>query len=189
MFIVVIVNGEDVDGKEKKSFTIQDIAKLTGYSIGTVDRTLHHRKGIKAETQKKILEAVERVGYRINRVASALSRKKPLVFAAVFPRELHYFYDDIRRGFQDAIERLKDFRVTPPYKDIETLGCGEEETLKSLLSQEISGVVFAPGHEVNSITSSITSPSVTSLWLLFLPMFQKVKDWLLFVLIPAEMSN
>ena len=32
---------------------------------------------------------------------------------------------DRRRGFQDAIERLKDFRVAPLYKDIETLGSGE----------------------------------------------------------------
>jgi len=146
MFAIVIVNGKDMDDKETKPFTIQDIAELTGYSIGTVDRALHHREGIKPETKKKILEVAERVGYRTNRVASALSRKKPLVFAAVFPRELHYFYDDIRQGFQDAIERLKDFRVTSLYKDIETLGRGEEEALSFLLSQEISGVVFAPGH-------------------------------------------
>lgn len=146
MFKIVSVNGGDMNPKEKKSFTIQDIAKLTGFSIGTVDRALHHREGIKPETREKILEVAEQVGYRTNRVASALSRKKPLVFAAVFPRELHYFYDDVRRGFQDAIERLKDFRVAPLYKDIETLGSGEEEALSSLLSQEISGVVFAPGH-------------------------------------------
>ncbi|MGC8777064.1 MAG: LacI family DNA-binding transcriptional regulator [Candidatus Caldatribacteriaceae bacterium] len=130
----------------KKHPTIKDIAEISGFSIGTVDRALHNRGEINAQTRQKILEVARILGYETNYVASTLSRKKPLVLAAIFPRELHYFYDDIRRGFLDTVERLKNFKVVPLLRDVESLNKGEEEALQALLEEEISGVVFAPGH-------------------------------------------
>ena len=131
---------------KKKHPTIKDIAEISGFSIGTVDRALHNRGEINAQTKRKILEVAKTLGYETNYVASALSRKKPLIFAAIFPRELHYFYNDIRRGFLEAVERLRNFKVVPLLRDIESLGKGEEEALEALLHEEISGVVFVPGH-------------------------------------------
>ncbi|MCX7667736.1 MAG: LacI family DNA-binding transcriptional regulator [Atribacterota bacterium] len=126
--------------------TIKDIAKISGFSTGTVDRALHDRGEINPRTKQKILEVAQLLGYETNCIASVLSRKKPLVFAAIFPRELHYFYDDIRRGFLDATGRLRNFKVVPLLKEIESLGRGEEEALEALLGEEIDGVVFTPGH-------------------------------------------
>ncbi|MEN3186883.1 MAG: substrate-binding domain-containing protein, partial [Atribacterota bacterium] len=126
--------------------TIKDIARISGFSTGTVDRALHNRGDIKPQTKQKILNVARSLGYKTNCIASVMSRKKPLVFAAIFPKELHYFYDDIRRGFLDAMERLRNFKVTPLLKDIESLGKGEEEALQTLLKEEVDGVVFTPGH-------------------------------------------
>lgn len=126
--------------------TIKDIAKISGFSTGTVDRALHDRREIHPQTKQKILEVAQFLGYETNCIASTLSRRKPLIFAAIFPRELHYFYDDIRRGFLDATERLWNFKVVPLLKDIESLGKGEREALETLLEEEVGGVIFAPGH-------------------------------------------
>jgi len=41
---------------------------------------------------------------------------------------------------------LRNFKVVPLLRDIESLGKGEEEALEALLHEEISGVVFVPGH-------------------------------------------
>ncbi|MGQ9472875.1 MAG: LacI family DNA-binding transcriptional regulator [Candidatus Caldatribacteriaceae bacterium] len=132
---------------KKKRPTIKDIAELSGVSIGTVDRALHGRKEINPQTKEKVLKVAKNLGYETNYIASALSRKKPLVLAAIFPRELHYFYDDVRRGFLDALEQLKNFKVIPLFKDVGALGKGEEkEALEELFEEEVDGVIFVPGH-------------------------------------------
>ncbi|MEN3183812.1 MAG: LacI family DNA-binding transcriptional regulator [Atribacterota bacterium] len=130
----------------KKRPTIKDIARLSGFSIGTVDRALHGRAGIHPETRKKILAVARELGYETNRVASVLSKNTPLVLAAIFPRELHYFYDDVRRGFSDAVTQLRDFRVLPHICEVEALGRGEEEILGRLLEEDVDGLILVPGH-------------------------------------------
>jgi LacI family transcriptional regulator len=130
----------------KKRPTIKDVALASGFSIGTVDRALHGRSGIHPETREKILSVAQSMGYEPNRVASVLTRKKPLVLAALFPRELHYFYDDVRRGFHDAVNRLRDFKVVPLVREVESLGKGEEEVLGELSWECIDGLVLVPGH-------------------------------------------
>ncbi|MGQ9622110.1 MAG: substrate-binding domain-containing protein [Candidatus Caldatribacteriaceae bacterium] len=130
----------------KKRPTIKDVALASGFSIGTVDRALHGRSGIHPETRKKILSVAQSMGYEPNRVASVLTRKTPLVLAALFPQELHYFYDDVRRGFRDAVNRLRDFKVVPLAREVEGLGKGEEEVLEELSWKRIDGLVLVPGH-------------------------------------------
>lgn len=133
-------------GKKKRP-TIKDIAEVSGVSIGTVDRALHGRKEINPQTREKVLKVVKSLGYETNYIASALSRKKPLVLAAIFPRELHYFYDDVRRGFLDAVEQLKNFKVVPLLRNVGALGKGEEEgALEELFGEEVNGIIFVPGH-------------------------------------------
>jgi len=130
----------------KRRPTIKDIASLAGVSIGTVDRALHNRRGIDPQTRQRILTIAEKIGYRKNRVASILTRKKPLIFAAVFPQKLHYFYDDVRQGFKEAIEALQDFKVYPQVYSVESLGQGEEDVLQKLLQEDIDALVLTPGH-------------------------------------------
>ncbi len=142
---VVNVNGRGVPLRAYRP-TLKDIARLSGFSVGTVDRALHGRREINPQTRQKILEVARALGYQTNCVASVLSRKKPLVFAAIFPRELHYFYDDIRRGFQEAVQRFAPFKILPLFREVKGLGQGEEEVLETVLREEVSGVVFAPGH-------------------------------------------
>lgn len=132
--------------KPKKRPTIKDIAQVSGFSIGTVDRALHGRKGIHPRTRERILAVARELGYETNRVASVLSKNTLLVLAALFPRELHYFYDDVRRGFHDATLELRDFRVLPHIREVESLGKGEEKALEALLGEDIDGLVLVPGH-------------------------------------------
>lgn len=130
----------------KKRPTIKDIALASGFSIGTVDRALHGREGINPKTRERILAVARELGYETNRVASALSKRTPVVLAALFPRELHYFYDDVRRGFRDAVAQLRDFRVLPHIREVEALGRGEEKALEELLEENVDGLVLVPGH-------------------------------------------
>ena len=52
--------------------TIKDIAKESGYSIGTVSRCLNNRPGTSPEARKKIMEVVEKYHFRLNTNAQNL---------------------------------------------------------------------------------------------------------------------
>jgi len=52
--------------------TIKDIARESGYSIGTVSRCLNNRPGTSPEARKKIMEVVEKYHFKLNTNAQNL---------------------------------------------------------------------------------------------------------------------
>ncbi len=55
--------------------TIVDIAKATGYSLGTVSRALNHQPNVSAKARKIILDYAERSGYEMNTSAQSLAQR------------------------------------------------------------------------------------------------------------------
>lgn len=71
---------------DRKRVTIQDVAVAAGVSAGTVSRVLNGREGdisISAATQEHVLEAVKRLGYRPNSLASALRSERTWILGAI----------------------------------------------------------------------------------------------------------
>ena len=66
--------------------TVKEIARLAGVSIGTVDRVLHDRGGVSAETKEKICGIISSLGYEPNILARQLSLKKTYTFRVITPR-------------------------------------------------------------------------------------------------------
>ena len=64
--------------------TIKDIAKLCGVSEGTVDRAINDRAGINPETKKRIMEVVEQVNYKPDRIAQSLAKGKTRTLGLIF---------------------------------------------------------------------------------------------------------
>ena len=58
--------------KKKERRGIHLIAELANVSIGTVDRALHGRGGIKEATRHRILQVASQIGYTPNLAARAL---------------------------------------------------------------------------------------------------------------------
>lgn len=56
----------------KRSVTLKDLAKHTGYSINTVSRALRGKDDISRETIEKIKQAADELGYINNTIASSL---------------------------------------------------------------------------------------------------------------------
>jgi len=58
------------------SVTIKDLARLCGVSVGTVDRALQDREGIRPATRDRILATAREHGYKPNIVARALRTRR-----------------------------------------------------------------------------------------------------------------
>lgn len=91
--------------------TLKMIAERAGTSIGTVDRALNNREGVKEDSKRLILKVAEELGYRPNKLASALGRKKIIRIGIAYPRQPHEFYRDIDLGIDKAAEELQDYGV------------------------------------------------------------------------------
>jgi len=126
---------------------IHQIARLANVSIGTVDRALHGRKGIREETRKRILSIAKNIGYKPNPVARALSVGRAAIRIGVcIPRELHFFYDQLRDGIFAEARRLEHFGVEVIYCPLKYLGAMETETVRGMLESDIQGLVITPGN-------------------------------------------
>ncbi|HEV2493561.1 MAG TPA: LacI family DNA-binding transcriptional regulator [Terriglobia bacterium] len=133
-----------------KRIGIQEIARLAKVSIGTVDRALHGRKEISDATRQRILKVAAEHGYRPNLAARALSVGKPAITIGVcIPREVHYFYDELRDGFTNEARRYGDLGVEIVYRPFERLGVGEVEKMQEVLNANPQVVALCPGEPQN----------------------------------------
>jgi len=129
-----------------KRIGISEIARLAKVSIGTVDRALHGRKEINEATRQRILAIAAQHGYRPNLAASVLSRGKPAITIGVcIPREVHFFYDQMREGFTSEAHRFAALGVEIVYRSFERLGVGEVEKMGELLSVKPQIAAICPG--------------------------------------------
>ena len=94
--------------------TITEIAKLAGVSIGTVDRVLHNRGYVKAETRERVEKACEELQYKPNKVAQGLAvRKKKLKFLFMIPRtEFNPFFIPVRESAEKKAKSLEAYAAT-----------------------------------------------------------------------------
>ena len=55
--------------------TIKDIAKESGYALGTVSRVLNNQPGVSEEARRKVMEIVEKYHFRLNNNAKLLKQQ------------------------------------------------------------------------------------------------------------------
>lgn len=75
--------------------TLKDIAREAGVSLATVDRVLHDRPGVRAETQDRVKAAIARHQFRPDPAASELARSRPQRFVLVLPTGNNAFMQQI----------------------------------------------------------------------------------------------
>ena len=130
----------------KEKHGIHLIAEMAKVSIGTVDRALHGRGGIKEATQKRILQIAEQIGYSPNLAARALSVGKPRVRIGVcIPKEIHFFYDQLWGGVMDEARHPEQLGVEFVNRPVQALGEGDTEVFKELVASGVDGIVLTAG--------------------------------------------
>lgn len=128
---------------------IREIARLANVSIGTVGRALLDRKGVSASTRERILSVAQAVGYKPNLSARALSRgKTPIRIGVCIPRELHYYWDQIRDGIIEEAHRFEHLGIELNLRPTERQGVAETEKLSQFVADGVQAVIVAPGDSV-----------------------------------------
>ena len=135
-----------------KNIGVREIARLANVSIGTVDRALNGRKEISEKTRKKVLRIAEKYGYQPNLSARALSAGGGNIRIGVcVPRELHYFYDQLREGIANEAQRLSQLGLELVYRPVESLADDESGVIRKLLDDGIKALILTPGDPVGLV--------------------------------------
>ena len=131
--------------KERRGIHL--IAEMANVSIGTVDRALHGRGGIKDATRQRILQVARQIGYTPNLAARALSVTKASARIGVcMPREIHFFYDQLWSGVLEEARRLGQLGIQFVNRPVQTLGQDDTAAFKELIESGVNGVILTAGN-------------------------------------------
>ncbi|MCF6138300.1 catabolite control protein A [Pseudalkalibacillus berkeleyi] len=122
--------------------TIYDVAREAGVSMATVSRVVNGNPNVKPATRKKVLDAIERLGYRPNAVARGLASKKTTTVGVIIPDISSMFFAELARGIED-IATMYNYNIilcnSDQNKDKEI------HLLNTLLGKQVDGIVFMGG--------------------------------------------
>lgn len=140
--------------------TIKDVAKEANVSVATVSRVLNGLPGFSADTEKKVQNAIAKLGYQYNVVARNLKMKKTNIIAVLLPRVETTFYVKILNGIEDAAQN-SGYDVMLCH--VGDSGSRTREYIKMLMERQVDGIIgcsLPPNEEIDTLMSNSKIPSV-----------------------------
>nr|WP_174821959.1 LacI family DNA-binding transcriptional regulator [Ruegeria lacuscaerulensis] len=129
-----------------KKPTVNDIARVAGVSLATVDRVLNRRPGVRAVTVQKVQKAIDELGYVRDTAAANLARNRVYNFLFVLPDTDNEFVEAIS---SQIAEQSRDQFIERTRTSIKKVAPFEPQDIVNILdtveSLDVDGVaVFGP---------------------------------------------
>ncbi|MFC4768869.1 substrate-binding domain-containing protein [Effusibacillus consociatus] len=121
------------------SVTIYDVAREAGVSMATVSRVLNGTAVVKDETKRKVLDAIQALGYRPNAVARGLASKKTKTIGIIVPDVSAPFVAEMVRGMED-IATMYAYQIILSNSDAQTER--EIDLMGTMWEKQVDGVLF-----------------------------------------------
>ncbi|SDC24250.1 transcriptional regulator, LacI family [Pelagirhabdus alkalitolerans] len=131
--------------------TIYDIAELSGYSITTVSKVLNDYPNVSQKAKKKVMQAVDELGYTPNSSARTLVTNKSWLIGVVFSENLgvgiaHPFFSEVIESFKKHVELYNfDLLFLSRNRGL------EQETFNHLKHRGVDGVVVVQAFGDNMV--------------------------------------
>ena len=153
--------------------TIKDIARECNVSIATVSNVLNGKNKAGEETRSKIIEAVERLGYKPNKVAKGLRSRKTGTIGIIVEDLSQFTVPNIVEGITRHIEQygyksvLTNMRLYSRWADKwfsneDMINELLEQTLEEMKSLMVDGIIYIAVHarETRKIPLDLGIPAV-----------------------------
>lgn len=125
------------------NITIYDVAREANVSMATVSRVVNGNPNVKPVTRKKVLEVIDRLGYRPNAVARGLASKKTTTVGVIIPDISSTFFAELARGIEDIATMYK-YNIILSNSDQNKEK--ELHLLNTMLGKQVDGIVFMGGN-------------------------------------------
>lgn len=117
----------------------KDIAKIAGVSAQTVSYVLNGSRNFSQETVEKVMDAVQKTGYKPDAIAKGLAKKHLNIVAILIDNFSNPVYSEIMDGFQQ--EAYKSGYVVV-VADLKNRG---ENIIADLVSMRVAGIYITLG--------------------------------------------
>jgi LacI family transcriptional regulator len=139
------------------NITIYDVAREANVSMATVSRVVNGNPNVKPVTRKKVLEVIDRLGYRPNAVARGLASKKTTTVGVIIPDISNIFFAELARGIEDIATMYK-YNIILSNSDQNH--DKELHLLNTMLGKQVDGLVFMGGNITEELVSEFEKSPV-----------------------------
>ena len=132
--------------------TIKDVAKLAGVSISTVSRVMNNSKPVSPEAKRKVLDAINKLGFKPNELARSLvMRKSNLVGVIVSDLGIEYMAQLVRGAEEIGRVYKYDILLSSSYGSEDAIN----NAIEFLATKQVEGLII--------ISESISDESLLKL--------------------------
>ncbi|TPM28219.1 LacI family DNA-binding transcriptional regulator [Mesorhizobium sp. B2-3-4] len=121
--------------------SIHDVADRAGVSAATVSKVLSGVATVKQENARRVLDAVEHLGYRVDPLASDMRRARRRIIGAIVPEFESEFFGQMVTRLESLAEEHGYTLVAASSRESEAR---EKEILARMHDWRVAGVVLAP---------------------------------------------
>lgn len=135
---------------ELKIATTNDVARMAGVSLATVDRVLNGRSGVRHETRERVKDAIERLDFRPDVRAANLARRRTYRFLFILPNRHSGFAEHLEQAVNAAPAAFGAERIVITIKKADMIDHGALlATLREIEPSKWDGIAVkatdAPG--------------------------------------------
>ncbi len=120
---------------------IKDVADAAGVSTATVSRVLANKPHVRPEVKKRVMQVVQKLNYRRNRVAQNLRSNTSKIIALIVSDIENPFFQRVSRAVDDAAFEL-GYSVMLCNTDENPTK--EEASLNLLRDENVAGIILSP---------------------------------------------
>lgn len=121
--------------------TLREVAELAGVSIKTVSRVVNGEPSVTGPTAARVLDAVERLGYRPNPLARSLRTGTDAAVGVVVEAISDPFFSGLTEVIEEAVRARGLFLIVASARTSEL----EYAAVRGLLHRAVSGLIVVPG--------------------------------------------
>lgn len=137
--------------------TIYDVAREANVSMATVSRVVNGNPNVKPATRKKVLDCIERLGYRPNAVARGLASKKTTTVGVIVPDISKNYYAELLRGIAD-VATMYEYNIILSNSD-ESVD-REVDLLEDHLGKQVDGIIFMSDSILKEVRDEMATANV-----------------------------
>lgn len=143
---------------EEKKLSMVDIAKLSGVSIATVSRIINKNGRYSKETERRVLDVIEKSGYQLNLNAKSLRTNKSQTIGVIVPDITNEFFAKIVRSIEKYIMPKGYTVIVCDSDESESL---ENAHISTLAAKGVDGIIhISTCADVKKIHDMVSIPVV-----------------------------
>ena len=126
--------------------TIKDIAKESGYAVGTVSRVLNNRPGVSEEARIRVMEVVNKYHFRLNSNAKHLKQQENSGIAIIVKGRRNMLFSSI---LEKLNKKIKEIGLSSVIDYISEDDDEVEEALQLCRERQPIGIIFLGSNKEN----------------------------------------